>query len=62
MRQDIIDGITSAMSEATGWNAEVRDNQGVAGVVRTSDTRVTIRGLSPSRGRPKCSRPPVPGT
>jgi hypothetical protein len=42
VRQAIIDGLDSAQSEGTGWNAEVRDKQGVAGVVRTSDTRVTI--------------------
>ena len=41
-RQNIINGLDSAQSEATGWNAEVRDKQGVAGVVRTSDTVVTI--------------------
>ena len=42
IRQDIIDGLDSAQSETTGWNAEVRDKQGVAGVVRTSGTVVTI--------------------
>ncbi len=42
IRQDIIDGLDSAQSELTGWNAEVRDKQLVAGVVRTSDTIVTI--------------------
>lgn len=41
-RQAIIDGLDSAQSEATGWNNEVRDKQGVSGVVRTSDTVVTI--------------------
>ena len=41
-RQPIIDGLDSAQSELTGWNAEVRDKQGVAGVVRTSATMVTI--------------------
>jgi len=41
-RQNIIDGITSAQSEATGWNNEVRDNEVVGSVVRTSDTVVTI--------------------
>lgn len=41
-RQNIINGITSAQSEATGWNAEVRDNIAVGGVVRTSDTIVTV--------------------
>jgi hypothetical protein len=42
IRQDIIDGLDSAQAEGTGWNAEVRDKQGVAGVVRTSDSVVTI--------------------
>jgi hypothetical protein len=42
IRQDIIDGLDSAQSETNGWNAEVRDKQGVSGVVRTSDTVVTI--------------------
>lgn len=42
IRQDIIDGLDSAAAEANGWNAEVRDKQDVAGVVRTSDTVVTI--------------------
>ena len=42
IRQDIIDGLDSAQLEATGWNAEVRDKQGVGGVVRTSGTVVTI--------------------
>jgi len=41
-RQNIIDGLDSAQSEATGWNAEVRDNEVVTAVVRTSDTVVTI--------------------
>lgn len=41
-RQAIIDGMDSAQSEATGWNAEVRDKEGVTAVVRTSDTVVTI--------------------
>lgn len=41
-RQNIIDGLDSAQSEATGWNAEVRDNEAVTAVVRTSDTIVTI--------------------
>jgi hypothetical protein len=41
-RQDIIDGIDSAQAEGTGWDAEVKANQGVAGVVRTSSTVVTI--------------------
>lgn len=41
-RQAIIDGITSAQSEAAGWNAEVRDAMAVTAVVRTSDTVVTV--------------------
>lgn len=41
-RQNIIDGLDSAQSEAAGWDAEVKAKQGVAGVVRTSDTVVTI--------------------
>lgn len=41
-RQNIIDGLDSAQSEATGWNNEVRDNEVVTAVVRTSDTVVTI--------------------
>lgn len=41
-RQNIINGIDSAQAEATGWDAVVKATQGVAGVVRTSDTVVTI--------------------
>jgi hypothetical protein len=41
-RQAIIDGLDSAQSEATGWNAEVRDQLGVTSVVRTSSTIVTV--------------------
>ena len=41
-RQAIIDGLDSAQSESTGWNAEVRDKEIVSAVVRTSDTVVTI--------------------
>lgn len=41
-RSNIIQGLDSAGAEATGWNNEVRDKQGVSGVVRTSDTVVTI--------------------
>lgn len=41
-RQNIINGISSAQSETNGWNNEVRDKQGVIGVVRTSDSKVTI--------------------
>ncbi|MCK5319193.1 MAG: hypothetical protein KAJ55_14875 [Anaerolineales bacterium] len=42
IRQDIIDGLTSAQSELTGWNNEVRDKMSVTEVARTSDTVVTI--------------------
>lgn len=42
IRQDIIDGMDSAQSEGTGWNAEVRDKEVVGAVVRTNDTVVTI--------------------
>jgi hypothetical protein len=41
-RQGIIDAFDSAQSEATGWNAEVRDKEDVTAVVRTSDTVVTV--------------------
>lgn len=41
-RQAIIDGVTSAQTETLGWNNEVRDNEAVTSVVRTSDTVVTI--------------------
>jgi len=41
-RQAIIDGLTSAQSEATGWNNEVRANLATGDVVRSSDTLVTI--------------------
>lgn len=41
-RQNIINGLTSAQSELLGWNNVVKALQGVAGVVRTSDTIVTI--------------------
>jgi len=41
-RQNIINGITSAQSELTGWNTEVRDKELTTAVVRTSDTVVTI--------------------
>ena len=41
-RQNIINGMTSAQSEALGWNNVVKALQGVAGVVRTSNTVVTI--------------------
>jgi len=42
VRQSIIDGIDSAQAEVTGWDAEVKAKQSVNGVVRTSDTIVTI--------------------
>lgn len=42
IRQDIIDGIDSAQSEATGWDAVVKAGESVSSVVRTSDTVVTI--------------------
>lgn len=41
-RQNIIDGMTSAQNELLGWNNVVKALQGVAGVVRTSDSVVTI--------------------
>jgi cellulase/cellobiase CelA1 len=41
-RQNIINGIDSAQSETLGWDLVVKALQGVAGVVRTSDTVVTI--------------------
>jgi hypothetical protein len=41
-RQNIINGLTSAQAEALGWNNTVKALQGVAGVVRTSDSVVTI--------------------
>lgn len=41
-RQNIINGIDSGQAEANGWDAVVKATQGVAGVVRTSDTIVTI--------------------
>ena len=41
-RQNIIDGLVSAQSEANAWNAVLRPAIPVTGVVRTSDTVVTI--------------------
>ncbi len=41
-RQNILDGISAAESELTGWNREVRDKEVVTAVVRTSATVVTI--------------------
>ena len=42
VRQAIIDGMTSAQSELLGWNNVVKALQSVTGVVRTSDTAVTV--------------------
>ncbi len=42
VRQIILNGMTSAQSEITGWNKEVRDKQPVTAVVRTSNTLATI--------------------
>lgn len=41
-RQNIINGLTSAGAELLGWNNVVKALQGVAGVVQTSSTIVTI--------------------
>lgn len=41
-RQNIINGLNSAGAEANGWNNVVRAGLGVAAVVRTSSTVVTI--------------------
>lgn len=41
-RANIIAGLTSAQSEANGWNAVVKALQTVGGVVQTSSTVVTI--------------------
>lgn len=41
-RQNIINGMDSAQSELLGWDNTVKALQGVAGVVRTSDTVATI--------------------
>ena len=41
-RQNIINGMDSAQSELLGWDNVVKALQGVAGVIRTSDTVVTI--------------------
>jgi len=40
--QAIIDGLDAADSQATGWNAEVRDKEVTTAVVRTSSTIATI--------------------
>ena len=41
-RDEILAGIDSAQAEATGWDAVPKANQSLGGVVRTSDTVVTI--------------------
>lgn len=41
-RQNIINGLTSNLSEATGWNAVVKATAAVTDVVRTSASVVTI--------------------
>jgi len=41
-RQNIIDGLDSAQAEGTGWDAEVKANEVVGAVVRTSSTVVTV--------------------
>lgn len=41
-RQNIINGMDSAQSEGTGWDAEVKAKEVVTAVVRTNDTVVTI--------------------
>jgi len=41
-RQAIINGFDAAASPANGWNNEVRDNEVVGSVVRTSSTVVTV--------------------
>lgn len=42
VRQAIINGLDSAQAEAAGWDAEVKANEVVGAVVRTSDTIITI--------------------
>ena len=41
-RRNILNGVSSAQSEITGWNREIRDKESITSVVRTSDTVVTI--------------------
>lgn len=41
-RDEILAGIDSAQSEGTGWDAVPKVNQALSGIVRTSDTVVTI--------------------
>jgi hypothetical protein len=40
-RQNIINGFDSAQAEAAGWDAVVKATEGVAAIVRTSNTVVT---------------------
>jgi len=42
VRQIILNGITSAQTEITGWNKEVRDKEPITSVIRTSNTVATI--------------------
>jgi len=42
IRQIVLNGVTSAQNEATGWNKEVRDKELITSVIRTSDQVVTI--------------------
>jgi len=42
IRQIVLNGVTSAQTEATGWNKEVRDKELITSVIRTSDQVVTI--------------------
>lgn len=41
-RQNLINGLTASTSQTLGWNNVVKALQAVGGVVRTSDTAVTI--------------------
>ncbi len=40
--QDLIDGITSAQSEALGWNKQVRDKLRTVDVIRQSDKTIRV--------------------
>ena len=42
IRQIVLNGVTSAQTEITGWNKEVRDKESITSVIRTSNTVVTI--------------------
>jgi len=42
IRQDVIDGITSAQSEDFGWNAQWQANEVVTAVTRVSDSQITV--------------------